>query len=54
MKHIDKLAVEKPLHVAYQPRHAKPDTRLGADDPGIRELMSAFVPPKHIRDMGRA
>jgi hypothetical protein len=38
---------------ALSPRHVKPDTRLGADDPDIRELMSAFVPPAHIREMGR-
>lgn len=38
MKHIDKTAVERPLHVAYSPRHAKPDTRLGADDPDIKQL----------------
>jgi hypothetical protein len=52
MKHIDKTAVEKPLSIAYSPRHAKPDTRLGALDPDVRELLEAFVPPAWIRRMG--
>lgn len=53
MKHIDKTAIEKPLHVAYTPRHAKPETRLGAEAPDIRELMESVVyVPTWIRRMG--
>jgi hypothetical protein len=32
MKHIDKTAVEKPLHVAHIPRHRKPDELESAFD----------------------
>jgi hypothetical protein len=51
MKHIDKKATERPLSIAYQPRHAKDRLvdRLGAEAPDIRELMEAFIPPAWIR-----
>lgn len=53
MKHIDKTAVEKKLSVAYSPRHAKPDTRLGADDPDIKRLFYEIGPGNPFRQVGR-
>lgn len=53
MKHIDKTAIEKPLHVAYQPRHLKPDTRLGADAPDFKQLFHEMFADNPFRRVGR-
>jgi hypothetical protein len=50
MKHIDKTATEKPLHVAHIPRHRKPDPLESAFDADeFRELLYDIGPGNPFR-----
>lgn len=54
-RHSREYSAIRELNIPRQPgRHAEPDTRLGAADPAIAELMRCFAEvPVEIREMGR-